>query len=723
MVARAGTHERGRRMNEIAASLAAWLAALQDNAFVESMRALFGPAREFHFLRPWWLLGLLSLPLFVLWWRRRRDEQGAWRGAIDAHLLRHLLQTEERAQGARAQRALRVFGRAATLAGVTLAFFALAGPSWRTQPQPLFQDRTPLVIALDLSERILATDLPPSRLQRARAKIADIMRRRGGGQMALVVYADDAFAVTPLTEDSANIVLYLDALHPNVMPESGSRTDRGIAEAALLLRRAGFPRGDILVITDRIDGSTRLTENAASDAAGEGYRVSVLGLGSERGASRVNRDGSTDVIRLDEAALRDLAAAGKGRYAPVVVDDSDLRAIGVLDAQQIDATVAGGKRGTMAIDEGYWLLPLLMLAGLFAFRRGVLVVALLCCLPWHPVQADDRDVQGTLWLRHDQQQHRQMQTASDAYRKRDFQNAERLWASLPGADAAYNQGNALARQGRYPEAVEAYDRALREQPGMNDAIENRRAVLEAMRNKNKPPSQQRQDQKNQQQGRQQGQQKQGDNSRQNGGQQQNDQRQNGGQPKQPQRNAENSKGNQNDAPEASTQRNPQSGGNRPQQAQNQPDQNQPGQNQPGQNQPGQGMQGQGAQSQKSQDPAPKQNSQASAAAKNPGRNQTNSAAGERDNAPEPGNDPKAQRQANAAQRAQMERALAQRKPAAAAATATGGGQSREPLTAQQRQQAILNEARLRRVTDDPGGLLRAKFNAEKHRRRRADDRR
>jgi Ca-activated chloride channel homolog len=652
--------------------MTAWLSALQDNAFVESMKALFGPAREFVFIRPWWLLGLLTLPLLMLWWRRKRGDRGVWREAIDPHLLRHLLQSEESASSGRTQRVLRSFGRVAAFAGCVLLFVALAGPSWRSQPQPLWQDKMPLVIALDLSERILATDLQPSRLQRARAEIAEVLRRRGGGQMALVVYAGDAFTVTPLTEDGANIALYLDSLHPNIMPERGSRTDRGIAESALLLKRAGFPRGDILVITDMLDGDERRAEKAASDAAGQGYRVSVLGLASERGAARLSGPG---IIRLDGPALQALANEGGGRYAQIAGDDSDLRALGVLDAQPMDATAAGGKRGMMALDEGYWLLPLLMLAALFGFRRGALaVVALLCWLPLQSVQA----AESGFWLRGDQRQHRELKTAEEAYRKRDYQSAERLWAKTSNADGAYNLGNALARQGRYQEAVDAYDQALRMQPGMEDAIENRRIVLEAMR-KQKTPPQNRQDQKQDQKrnDQKQGDQKQGDQKQ--GDQKQGDQKQ--GDQKQ--------------------------GDRQQRQQQGQEQQNQ---------------QQQGRQQDPRQDGREQQARQQEDAREQASKNSAGKPKPEpRGNNPKD-DDPKAQREAEAAQRANMDRALAKQGAREVPAGQDERGRERTPMTAEQRQQQILIEARLRRVPDDPGGLLRAKFNQESLRRMRRRDR-
>jgi len=130
-----------------------------------------GPFADFHFLRPLWLLALLALPL--LWYALRRGEGDGqtWRGVVDAHLLPHLLERVAAERG-RAPHAL---------LGIAwiLACIALAGPAWERLPQPLFQNRAARVIALELSSSMLAQDVRPSRVERARYKIADILRRSG----------------------------------------------------------------------------------------------------------------------------------------------------------------------------------------------------------------------------------------------------------------------------------------------------------------------------------------------------------------------------------------------------------------------------------------------------------------------------------------------------------------------------------------------------------------
>jgi Ca-activated chloride channel homolog len=424
------------------------------------------------FLRPLWLLGLGALPLLLWWWWRRERRADPWRAHVDPHLLRAL---QEQPTGVR--RASRLLP--AAVAGL-LAVLAMAGPSWRSVEQPLQPGQEPLVVALDLSSATLAGDLPPSRLLQARAKLGELLRRRAGGQVGLVAFADDAYTVAPLTFDVANVALFLDALAPDVMPVDGSRPDRAIARAVELMDRAGFDRGDVLVLTDGADAAALA---AATRAAAAGYRVSVLGLGRAEGAAYRKADGSVARAGLDRGALRDLAAAGNGRYSDWTPGVEDLREVAVLVADGAQGTdVRGGAR--VPQDGGYWLLPPLMLLAALAFRRnGALAVVLLCALlPWQPAQAQS----GGWWQRDDQAEHARSADAASAYRAGRYEEAARGWRTVPGADAAYNRGNALARAGRYGDAIAAYDQALRLRPGMADALANRQAVQAALQRQ--PPS-------------------------------------------------------------------------------------------------------------------------------------------------------------------------------------------------------------------------------------------
>lgn len=566
-----------------------------------------------HLLRPHWLWALLALPALLWIWRARRRRSGAWRATVDPHLLPHLLDAQSGPRG-RIAVGLGVLG-------YLLAVLALAGPSWRQIEQPLWQSRTPLVVALDLSSATLAGDLPPSRLAQARAKLETLLLEREGGQVGLVAYAGDAFTVAPLTDDAANVALFLDALHPEVMPVDGQRADRAIAWSAQLLRQAGFDRGRILLLTDHADAAAR---DAAAGARQAGYRVSVLGLGSAAGAPYRQAAGPLAHARLDAGSLRELARAGGGDYATLAGGGDDLRSLAVLDPDAIgDATATQGA-GRSWQDEGYWLLLPLMLLALWAFRRGGAAVLLVCLwLPGQEVQAAE------LWRRPDQAAHDRMQQAAQAYRQQEFARAADLYDGVDSADGHYNRGNALAKAGRYPEAIEAYEQALRQQPAMADAIANKRAVEAAM--KRKPPPGPKQ-----------------------------------GQP-----------------------------GSKPGEPQDPGGEGQPSA-QDGQGDP--------------QSPAPRQagepQSQPPPAGDAPGKEASDAQA-------KPA-DAQAQQEADAAQRERMQRALEQAKSKAGPTTEANADKPEE--TPEQREKRLANEAWLRRVPDDPGGLLREKFRIEHERR-------
>jgi Ca-activated chloride channel family protein len=435
------------------------------------MTALSAALQTFHFLRPHLLWLLLAVPVLAVLWRLRLRRADAWRANVDAHLLPALLVAGGRASW---------FAFAAGLLACVLGVFALAGPSWRQDEQPMFRTHAPLVIALDLSARIQAADLPPSRLLQARAKLAELLRERRAGEVALLAYAGDSFTVAPLTDDAGNVALFLDALDPSVMPVGGQRGDRAIAAAVKLLQQAEFAHGDILLLTDRADAAAR-TQAAQAKAAG--YRVSALGLGTPQGAAYREDNGNIAQARLEEGSLEGLARSGGGAYARLQQGMDDLRALGVLDPARTDNAGGDETGGLQWRDEGYWLLPLVMLLLLPAFRRrGALLLLALCLTPTLVPTA--RAAEGTLWRRADQVQQQQLQTGVEAYRRGDFAAAQKQFEGIDSDQGWYNLGNALARQGRYDDAIAAYDKALAQHPRMEDAVANRAAV-DAARKRNK----------------------------------------------------------------------------------------------------------------------------------------------------------------------------------------------------------------------------------------------
>lgn len=321
---------------------------------------------DLHFLRPEWLLAIPAWLALVAWVRRSARGASAWDRVCDPGLAPYVV------EGGAPRRAT-VFHLLTALAG-TIAIVALAGPAWRELPQPVFRGQAALVIALDVSRSMNAGDLEPGRLARARLKILDILDRRIDGQTALVAYAGDAYAVTPLTDDNRTIAALLPSLEPEIMPSPGSRADRAVQRGHELLRRAGAPRGRVLLVTDSASGPG--LDEAVDRLVGAGYSLSVIGVGTPDGAPIPDGDGfvkdaAGDVVmtRLDEPALAALAARGGGGYSRYRPDNGDLRAV-LPSRVSDDGALPAALQTDRWREEGPWLLLVLAGGVLPLFRRG-----------------------------------------------------------------------------------------------------------------------------------------------------------------------------------------------------------------------------------------------------------------------------------------------------------------------------------------------------------------
>lgn len=459
----------------------------------------------FHFLRPQWFLALLPLAL-ILWllFFRKQGSRG-WEAVCDERLLPHILIRKP----GRARRA----SLALTALGGLLAVAALAGPAWEKLPQPVFTARDALVIALDLTRSMDAGDVSPSRLERARFKIRDLIEKRSEGQTALLVYAGEAFVVTPLTDDVETIKSQLNALEPDIMPALGNRPDKAVDLSMDLLRQAGRRQGHLLLITD--EAEVEAAEESVGSLRNEGYRLSILGVGTSHGVPvplpdggfLKGRNGEIVIPVLDEKPLRQLAALGGGRYVRLTKDDSDVALLTdyFSGANEGDEQVATELEADVWREQGPWLVLCLLPLAALLFRRGVL--ALLLIAGPGAVDALDWD---SLWLRSDQQGRRAMEAqnyeqaaelfedpawkSSAQYRAGNYQGALESLEGLNDIENHYNRGNSLARLGRYPEALAAYDRALAEAPDHADAQFNKELVERELQ-RQQAQQQQQQDQK------------------------------------------------------------------------------------------------------------------------------------------------------------------------------------------------------------------------------------
>ncbi|WP_339499321.1 tetratricopeptide repeat protein [Pseudomonas silesiensis] len=448
--------------------------------------------------RPWWLLllPLLGWLLWQLWHRQKRA--GRWQLILPPAFHAALLSGGG--------------GRDSKLPWVALGVawvltvLALLGPGWERVEQASQKPADPLVVILELTPEMLATDVTPNRLEQARRKLFDLLQGRSDAQTAIVVYAGSAHTLVPLSDDLSTSRNLLEALKPSLMPQAGHRADLAVAKALALLNQGALGEGRILLIGSTLTEQERQGILQALD--GKSTQFLMLGIGTAEGAPITQEDGSflkddqgaILVPHLDEPGLKAFASALDGRYRHARLDDADLRALGLFDRSRTLINDGQTVRLDNWADQGYWLLlPLLLLAACAGRRGWLFCLPLLLLLPQPGYAFDFED----LWLRPDQQGTRLLDQKRPAeaaehftdlqwqgvalYEAGDYSGAAQRFAAGNDAHAHYNRGNALARSGELEAALDAYEQALERQPDLRPALTNKALVENLIKQKNTPP--------------------------------------------------------------------------------------------------------------------------------------------------------------------------------------------------------------------------------------------
>ena len=303
---------------------------------------------QFHFIRPLWLLAFIPM-FFLLWLRWREETKPSWKDVLPEH-LRNALTIGER--GWRKQLPLKLL-----MVIVAIAILICAGPTWQREASPFGEDKASMLVVLDNSETMLLKDLPPSRLERSKQKIRDLLAARNGGNTGLVVYSGSAHAAMPVTQDSKVFEPFLAAITPEIMPVAGK-----IAETALPLIDQQLnrePGSTVLLVTDGVNPATiKAYETFFNDKP---YQLLILAAG--------NRDIVSD-NPVDMSALNELASATGGRVVEVTVDDADIQALNRAVERNMQLN---GESAMPWKDMGYGLLLPIALIMLLWFRKGWLV--------------------------------------------------------------------------------------------------------------------------------------------------------------------------------------------------------------------------------------------------------------------------------------------------------------------------------------------------------------
>ena len=315
---------------------------------------------------PAYLYGLILVPLaivFLLWAERQRR--------------RAIARVGEPSLIARLSASVNTRGRRLKLimwlSALALLLMALARPQWGEVKQTVSQQGVQVMVALDVSKSMLAQDLKPDRLTRAKMEIDQLMNHLNGDEVGLTVFSGASFVLFPLTSDYNTARSFLDSAKPSII----SRPGTAIGEAMRTAMR-GFDDGRnsqkvVVVMTDGEDNAADVNA-ATQEAAKAGVMVYTIGFGSSSGdvipeyddagnqvGVKKDKSGQTVVSTLNEQALRDISAATGAQYYPATADGSELDAL----AAQLNGLQKGDIQRSDAVQHSeqfqWFLAPALLM--------------------------------------------------------------------------------------------------------------------------------------------------------------------------------------------------------------------------------------------------------------------------------------------------------------------------------------------------------------------------
>lgn len=411
---------------------------------------------NFHFLRPWILL-LLVAPLALYGgYFKGVTAQSSWQKVIDKRLLDYLL-----VKGSALKRKVFIW---VGLIGLFAAVIAAAGPSGQKTEVPLMAVQNPVMIILNLSTDMSDKDIKPSRLERAKYKIKDVLALLKGGQVGLEVYSSEPFVIAPLTEDVRILDNLLPAVNTDIMPANGDRLDRAIELAVERIKEAGFDKGNLIVFAADVGQGFNQALESAKKAKAAGFEVNIIGVSAETNEK-----------------LAMVAAAGGGEYWKIQDDDASIASWAGRLNQGNNGIKESQNSKVIWLDAGWMLLEVPMLCCLMFFRRGLLGLVLAGLLASPAAQAGfltNADEDGYKAFNNGNYEAAAQVfkepnwKAAAYYRAGDYDKALAEYQKDTSVEGLYNQGNALAKGGKIKEAIEKYEEVLKQQPAHEDAAFN-----------------------------------------------------------------------------------------------------------------------------------------------------------------------------------------------------------------------------------------------------------
>ena len=434
---------------------------------------------KFHFLRTdyWWV----AILVLVIWLFGMLffSESNRWKKHIATHLQPYVIQ-----KGTTWKSRLIHVSVLVMFAFGLLAFF---GPTWSQVKTPAKKVTSQMVIALDLSQSMMVTDVSPSRLERAKFKIFDLLKANPIAETNLLVFAGSTHTAVPFTTDYKIITDQLDGLTPRMMPVKGTGFNALFHKIDTLFS-TNQAQGKVLLVTD--DLSDLPMEVISSFLQENNVELYVFPFATAQGETIPN---TKELSQLDQQKLAGLKMMERVKVVELTVDNSDVTDLAKAVSMDIVFEDKTEEENEEWQDNGIWLVFPLALLFLFSFRKGwalnmiVIVFSLSSCSSTD----DNRKAEFTfqdLWFTQDYQAQKEFdnenyleaaQQFTDPLHKGvayfkvgDFLSAETAFAQDSSTTGLYNLGLTYAKLGKLDEAKIVFEKVLERDPNNTNAANN-----------------------------------------------------------------------------------------------------------------------------------------------------------------------------------------------------------------------------------------------------------
>ena len=434
------------------------------------------------FMRPEWLYAFIPVGLICIMFIITYQGRDQWKRSFAKHLLPFLT-----IKGTKRQFLVPKMLLIVLLSFITLA---MAGPTWEKIERPGQKTEAALVVLLDLSRSMLAEDIQPNRIERAKLKLNDFFAAQPNTKTALIAYAGTAHSVVPFSKDYKTISRQMEALRPDIMPVQGTNLSEALDKADTLLAKIVAP-SSILLVTDNITASDiqRISQTATHS------HIEIMAVATPTGGTiplkkgaLKDKQGNTVIPRLDVVNLDQLSAMENVNVITVTLDDTDVKILAARIRQNLEFEIDLENVEEEWKDFGYWLLIPILFISLLWFRRGWkvhwiwLLFIVMGCNDAGEFNLEDqfftKDQKAQRLL--DKGENERAAQAFESglhqgyayYEMGDLEKAAEAYSNDVSPEGFYNLGVVYSQMGDLEAAQQAFDAALQQDPKFEKANTN-----------------------------------------------------------------------------------------------------------------------------------------------------------------------------------------------------------------------------------------------------------